>query len=514
MGIILRITNKLIFFATFLGLAFSADQPKSLKATKTWVDKKGPIIIKDFVKLLSVPNVASDKVNIRKNAEYITTLFEKRNFEMQLLELDGANPIIFGELKTPGAKRTLCFYVHYDGQPVNESKWAHGPFKPILYDGPIDDGGKPIAIPKNSSSIDPEWRLYARSAGDDKAPIITILNAIDALQSSKIGITSNIKLFFEGEEEAGSTNLKAHLSKHRDLLDDIDIWLFCDGPMHQSRQPQLVFGVRGVTGMEITVYGATRSLHSGHYGNWAPVPGQSIAELISSMKDVNGNVLVSGFYDTVEPLSEFERLELSKIPDVDEQLKKELGLVYTEGEGHSINERLLLPSLTIKGLSSGNVGKKARNVIPNSATAAIGVRLVKGNDPEDMLDKIEAHIKSQGFHIVYNAPDLDTRQNYPKIVKVDRRGSGYIASRTSMEDPNAKLIINAVKEYVGDDLILMPALGGSLPLYLFTDYLKKPAIIVPIANHDNNQHAPNENLRIANLWYGIDLMGVIMTMPN
>jgi acetylornithine deacetylase/succinyl-diaminopimelate desuccinylase-like protein len=165
-------------------------------------------------------------------------------------------------------------------------------------------------------------------------------------------------------------------------------------------------------------------------------------------------------------------------------------------------------------LSSGNIGKKARNVIPNSATAAIGVRLVKGNDPEDMLDKIEAHIKRQGFHIVYNAPDLDTRQNYPKIVKVDRRGSGYIASRTSMEDPNAKSIINAVKEYVGDDLILMPALGGSLPLYLFTDYLKKPAIIVPIANHDNNQHAPNENLRIGNLWYGIDLMGVIMTMPN
>ncbi|MBT7525368.1 MAG: M20/M25/M40 family metallo-hydrolase, partial [Candidatus Marinimicrobia bacterium] len=379
---------------------------------------------------------------------------------------------------------------------------------------PIDAGGKPIRIPKNNNDIDPEWRLYARSAGDDKAPILTILNAIDALKSSKIGITSNIKIFFEGEEEAGSTNLKAHLSNHRDILDDIDIWLFCDGPIHQSRQPQLVFGVRGVTGMEITVYGAARSLHSGHYGNWAPVPGQIIANLISSMKDANGKVLVNGFYDTVEPLSEFERLELSKIPDVDQQLKKELGLVYTEGEGRSINERLLLPSLTIKGLSSGNVGKKARNVIPNSATAAIGVRLVKGNDPEDMLDKIEAHIKSQGFHIVYETPDLNTRRNYSKIVRVDRRGSGYIASRTSMEDPNAKSIINAVKEYIGDDLILMPALGGSLPLYLFTDYLKKPAIIIPIANHDNNQHAPNENLRIANLWYGIDLMGVIMTMPN
>ena len=340
------------------------------------------------------------------------------------------------------------------------------------------------------------------------------LNSIAAIQSSKIGITSNIKLFFEGEEEAGSTNLKAHLTKHKKLLDDIDIWLFCDGPIHQSRQPQLVFGVRGVTGMEITVYGATRSLHSGHYGNWAPVPGQSISRLLSSMKDENGNILVEGFYDTVEPLSEFERLELSKIPDVDKQLKKELGLVYTEGGGRSINERLLLPSLTIKGLSSGNVGKKARNVIPNSATAAIGVRLVKGNDPEDMLDKIEAHMIKQGYHIVYEDPDINTRRKFSKIVKVNRRGSGYIASRTSMEEPHAKAIIEAVRGYVGEELILMPALGGSLPIYLFTDYLNKPAIIVPIANHDNNQHAPNENLRIANLWYGIDLMGTIITMPN
>jgi acetylornithine deacetylase/succinyl-diaminopimelate desuccinylase-like protein len=378
----------------------------------------------------------------------------------------------------------------------------------------MDGGGNPIPLPEKRTKIDPEWRLYSRSAGDDKAPIITILNAVDGLQSSKIGFTSNIKLFFEGEEEAGSTNLQAHITKHKALLDDIDIWLFCDGPMHQSRQPQLVFGVRGVTGMEITVYGATRSLHSGHYGNWAPVPGQSLAHLIATMKDDNGKVLIDGFYDTVVPLSEFERFELSKIPDVDRQLKKELGLAYTEGNGRSINERMLLPSLTIKGLSSGNVGKKARNVIPNTATAAIGVRLVKGNEPNDMLDKVEAHIRKQGFHIVYENPDMATRRKYPKIAKVDRRGSGYIASRTSMEEPNAKAIINAVREFVGDKLILMPALGGSLPLYLFTDLLKKPAIIVPIANHDNNQHAANENLRIANLWYGIDLMGVIMTMAN
>ncbi|MBT5994606.1 MAG: M20/M25/M40 family metallo-hydrolase [Candidatus Marinimicrobia bacterium] len=506
--------QRIIFTGLILCTSVIAGQPQSVKATRKWVKNNGHTIIKDFAHLLSMPNVASDKLNIRRNAKYISNLFKKRGFDMQLLETEDANPIIYGEYKTPGAKRTLCFYVHYDGQPVDSNQWTHGPFEPVLYDAEMDGGGNPIPLPGKRTKIDPEWRLYSRSAGDDKAPIITILNAVDGLQSSKIGFTSNIKLFFEGEEEAGSTNLQAHITKHKALLDDIDIWLFCDGPMHQSRQPQLVFGVRGVTGMEITVYGATRSLHSGHYGNWAPVPGQSLAHLIATMKDDNGKVLIDGFYDTVVPLSEFERFELSKIPDVDRQLKKELGLAYTEGNGRSINERMLLPSLTIKGLSSGNVGKKARNVIPNTATAAIGVRLVKGNEPNDMLDKVEAHIRKQGFHIVYENPDMATRRKYPKIAKVDRRGSGYIASRTSMEEPNAKAIINAVREFVGDNLILMPALGGSLPLYLFTDLLKKPAIIVPIANHDNNQHAANENLRIANLWYGIDLMGVIMTMTN
>ena len=506
--------QRIILTGLILITSVIAGQPQSVKATQGWVKKNGHTIIKDFAHLLSMPNVASDKVNIRRNAKYISNLFKKRGFDMQLLETEDANPIIYGEYKTPGAKRTLCFYVHYDGQPVDLIQWTHGPFDPVLYDASMDAGGKPIPLPMKQTKIDPEWRLYARSAGDDKAPIMTILNAVDGLQSSEIGFTSNIKLFFEGEEEAGSTNLEAHLTKHKALLDDIDIWLFCDGPMHQSRQPQLVFGVRGVTGMEITVYGATRSLHSGHYGNWAPVPGQSLAHLIATMKDENGKVLIDGFYDTVVPLSEFERFELSKIPDVDRQLKKELGLAYTEGNGRSINERLLLPSLTIKGLFSGNVGEKARNVIPNTATAAIGVRLVKGNDPKDMLDKVEAHIRSQGFHIVNDEPDMATRRKYPKIVKVDRRSSGYIASRTSMEEPNAKAIVKAVRAFVGDELILMPALGGSLPLYLFTDLLKKPAIIVPIANHDNNQHAANENLRIANLWYGIDLMGVIMTMTN
>ena len=333
-----------------------------------------------------------------------------------------------------------------------------------------------------------------------------------AFREAGISPTSNIKFFFEGEEEAGSRRLRQYLEGNRARLDDIDIWLFFDGPVHQSRRPLLTFGVRGVTGIEVTVYGSMRPLHSGHYGNWAPVPGQMLAALLATMKDEDGNVLVEGFYDTVEPLGELERAVLRELPDYDEELKRELGLLRTEGGGASLAERLLLPSLTVRGLASANVGALVRNIIPATATAALGIRLVKGNDPEQMKDLVEAHIRRQGYHIVREDPDRETRLRYPKIAKVTRSG-GYPAARTAMDVPIVQQVIRATRRAAGKDLVLFPALGGSLPLYLFTDVMGKPALILPIANHDDNQHAADENLRVANLWYGIDLYAALLTMP-
>jgi acetylornithine deacetylase/succinyl-diaminopimelate desuccinylase-like protein len=370
-------------------------------------------------------------------------------------------------------------------------------------------GGEQIDFP-TAGKLDPDWRVYARSAGDDKGPIISILHALDALKESNIPITSNLVFFFEGQEEAGSQQLRRYLEDNQSLIDEIDLWLFCDGPVHQSRKPQLVFGVRGTTGMEITVYGAIRPLHSGHYGNWAPVPGQLISGIISSMKDENGNVVIEGFYDDVIPLTATEIEALANVPNVDDLLKKELLIKDTEGD-ESLYERLLYPSLTVRGISTGNVGALTRNVIPSTATASLGIRLVKGCDPVKMINLVENHIKKQGFHVVYEDPDDDTRMKYDKIVKVTR-GKGYPAARTSMDHPMVQSVIQRTKEITGNEIVLLPTLGGSLPLYLFTDILEKPAIIVPIANHDNNQHAANENLRIDNLWYGIRLMGGIMTM--
>lgn len=498
--------------ALFVLLSFALSAQDINKLAENHIQQNSVQILQDFKTLLSIPNVAFDLQNINKNADHIISELNKRGVETKLLRMVGTPPIVYGYYPVKGAKRTLAFYVHYDGQPVDKSNWTHDPWTPTYYTKAMFEGGQSIAFPTTHSDIDEEHRIYARSAGDDKAPIITILSALDMIQANKVKVTSNLVFFFEGQEEAGSRQLWQYLNDNRELVDKIDLWLFCDGPVHQSRKPQLVFGVRGVTGMEITTYGPNRPLHSGHYGNWAPVPGQLLSELIASMKDDQGNVIIEGFYDDVEPLSELEKEAMKSIPSIDESLKQELGINDPEGT-ESYNERLLRPSLTIKGLSSGNTGKLARNVVPATATAAIGIRLVKGCDPEKQKDLVEAHILRQGFHIVREDPDQKTRLAHAKIVKITR-SSGYPAARTSMDLPIIQDVIVRAKEVAGEDLVLLPTLGGSLPLYLFTDELKKPAIILPIANHDNNQHAADENLRIANLWYGIKLMSALMTMDK
>jgi len=487
-------------------------QQDGVAIARAYREANGPSIIRHYAALLSLPNVASDAVGVVRNAEYIRDALRALGVESELLTVPGAPPVVYGELLVPGAPRTLGLYVHYDGQPVDPSRWRHPPWEPTIYTRPMEQGGVARSLPSDGEPIDPEWRLYARSAGDDKAPIGALLPVLQAFRDANVTATSNLKFFFEGEEEAGSPRLEQYFETYGDRLEDIDIWLLLDGPVHQSRRPQITFGVRGVTGLEVTVYGPSRSLHSGHYGNWAPVPGQMLAHLLASMKGEDGTVLIDGFYDTVEPIGEAERRALARMPPYDHELKRELGLAWTEGEPASLDERLLLPSLTVRGFESGNVGASTRTVIPSTATAALGVRLVKGNDPEHMLDLVEAHIQKQGYHIVREDPDQETRLHYRKIAKV-RRGRGYPAARTAMDLPVAQEIVAAVQRAAGPDLVLKPGSGGSLPLYLFTDLLGRPALLVPVANHDNNQHAPNENLRIANLWYAIDLFGALFTMP-
>jgi len=229
------------------------------------------------------------------------------------------------------------------------------------------------------------------------------------------------------------------------------------------------------------------------------------------MKSETGEILIEDFNDSTAPITEADREAFATLPDVDDDIREDLGLTWTEHEGRSLIESYMYPTLTIRGFSSGNTGELARNVIPTTATASLGIRLAKGNQPEEMKDKVEAHIREQGYHIVREDPDMETRLQHRKIAKVTR-GIGYPAMRTSVDNAMTQQIVDAIIQATSDDLILYPTMGGTLPLYHFEQIMQKPIVIVPIANHDNNQHAPDENIRIGNIWYGMDIYSSIFTM--
>ncbi len=466
-------------------------------------------IIGELTEFLSLPNIASDTPNIRRNAEKLLEMMKRRGIQASLLEGNGP-PTVFGELKTPGATTTIGIYAHYDGQPVDASKWASEPFKPTLRDKPLEAGGREIPFPKSREKFDPEWRLYARSASDDKGPIIAMLVALDALNASNRKPTVNLKFLFDGEEEAGSTHLEEVVNRNSAML-EADAWLCADGPVHQTRKQLLYFGVRGVVSLNLTVYGADRALHSGHYGNWAPNPAMRLARLLASMKDESGRVLIDGFYDDVEPLGAEERKALLEMPATDQELMREYWLASTEGAGRSLAELINEPSLNIDGLRSEYVGGEARTIIPSEATAAIDMRLVKGADPKRQVERLIAHIKKQGYFVTGNEPDRETRLKHRMIARVTTSG-GYPAVRTSMALPISQRIISTVAQAAGLQPVLAPTLGGSVPLYILETATRAPQIGVPIVNHDNNQHSANENLRLKNLWDGIEIFAALMTM--
>jgi acetylornithine deacetylase/succinyl-diaminopimelate desuccinylase-like protein len=471
-------------------------------------------IMREFVRLLSIPNVASDREGIRKNAALLVEMMRARELNPRLLEAETPDvpPAVYGEWRTPGAKSTVVFYAHYDGQPTDPKKWTGTrPWEPTLRTAPFERGGTIRPMPAEGEAINPEWRLYARSASDDKAGVMSILTAFDALRAKNVRPTVNLKFFFEGEEEAGSPHLVEILSRHKELL-AADAWVVCDGPVHQSGRKQVVFGVRGDTNVEVTVYGPRRPLHSGHYGNWAPNPAMLLARLLASMKDERGRVTIKGWYDDVEPLGEAERRALADAPSYDEELKRELGINRPEGGGASLLELINQPSLNVNGLSSAETGALARNVIPTAAVAALDLRLVLGNDHRRQVERLVAHVRAEGFHVTETEPTDAERAAHPLVARVRVAPGGYNAERTPMDSALARSVVEAVQASSADKVVRMPTLGGSLPLVLIRETLGVPTVTVPVANYDNNQHAENENIRLQNLWDGVETYAALLTM--
>lgn len=471
-------------------------------------------ILREYVDFLSLPNVASDIQNIKRNAARIMGMMQERGLNPRLLEGTTPNtpPAVYGEWKTPGAQRTLLFYAHYDGQPTDPKQWTKTlPWQPVFRTAALEAGGEIVPAPAEGTPINPQWRIYARSASDDKAGVMAILLAFSALRDKGIALNSNIKFFFEGEEEAGSPHLAEIIKRHKDLL-EADAWIICDGPVHQSGRKQVVFGARGDTNVDVTVYAAKRPLHSGHYGNWSPNPAMMLARLLASMKDNEGRITIDGWYSDVEPLGDAERRAIAEAPKYDQELKKQLGLKRVEGGGKTLMELINVPSLNVNGFGSGDIGALARNVIPTTATAVLDLRLVKGNDHNRQTQRLVDHIKKQGYYVVDREPTDAERLQHPMIARVAARPGGYNAERTRMDLPISVAVIDAVQSTTTDKIVLLPTSGGSLPLSIITENLRTVTISVPIANYDNNQHAENENIRLQNLWDGIETFAALLTI--
>ncbi len=472
-------------------------------------------IVRELAEFLSIPNVASDTPNIQKNAARLVEMLEARGIETHLLPIGGRGPVVFGKLMALEAKRTVIFYAHYDGQPVDPGAWTDGkPFEPVLRSAEIEAGGKRISFPELGSKkpvvYEDDWRLYARSASDDKSPIVALLAALDALRARKIPLGVNLKVIFEGEEEAGSQNLERTLDLHRNLLNG-DLLITADGPVHQSGRPLVFFGNRGDIGLDATVYGPVRALHSGHYGNWAPNPAMELSRLLAAMKDADGRVLIDGYYDDVTPLTDADKKAIAELPDNDAELKRELGIARPEGGGRKLVELLQEPSLNLRGLRSAYVGDRAQNVVPDQAEASIDARLVKGEDPQKKFEQIAGFIRKQGYYVIDREPTMEERRTHPLIAKIVNEG-GYRASRTPMDLVVSKKVVEVVEGAVGP-AVKMPTLGGTAPMYIFED-LGLPVIGVPIVNADNHQHTSDENLRLGNLWRGMEIYGAILADLN
>ena len=441
--------------------------------------------------LLAIPNVAADRANIRKNAEHLRTLFEKRGFTVELLETAG-NPLVYAELKVPRAARTLLLYSHYDGQPVDPKGWQQpDPFKPVMRDG----------------------RIYARSASDDKSPIVMTLAAIDALKAAGEAPTSNIRVILDGEEEAGSPSLVPAILKYRDKL-AADLMVILDGPQHSSGRPTIAYGARGIARVDITVFGPKVGVHSGNYGNWVPNPAQRLALLLASMKSEEGRILVDGWHDGIAPLSPEEQAMVAAVPDDAAGMLRAFGVAAPEPAYVKLQEALQYPTLNVRGMVSAFVGAGARTIIPDSATASIDVRLVKETPADAMIDKIRAHVRKQGYHIVEGPPDDATRAKYPKIARLATFGDGTNAFRTSPLNPQARALAAAIRTGTGVEPVHLRTLGGTVPIAPFIEALGFPAVLVPTVNFDNNQHEENENLKVSNLWQGILTVAAILKMQS
>lgn len=472
--------------------------PSMVWAQKNWSEVAAKNAIRsmpELYELLSLPNDAHQPADIEKNIAWCESAFTKRGFTTKRLSTPTV-PLLLAERKVKNAKRTVLIYLQIDGQPVNVAQWEQeSPWTPTLKEFGPDQ--KWNAIPFERAFQDPQtdWRIFARSTSDAKGPAMAFLAALDASAELKVVPNYNMKVIMDFEEELGSPRLPDAVTKHKaDLASDMLI--IYDGPRHISNQPTLTFGARGICEVSITVFGPRVPVHSGNYGNYTPNPAMRLSQLLATMKDDDGRVLLPGFYDGVT-LSDQEKEILKQVPDDDQEIRKFLGIAAPDQVGENFQESLQFPTLNIRGLDALFIGKESRTLIPATATAEIDIRLVPGSDPVRLMGLVKKHIEGQGYFVIDRAPTEAERMSHARIVEFHGT-TLYGAFQTPFDSECGAWLTRAMVKTFGRDPIRIRTAGGSIPISPFVVTLGIPAVAVPTVNPDNNQHAENENIRIGN----------------
>ena len=459
----------------------------------------------EFVEFLSYPNDSSFSEDIYNLIEWTKNKFKSLDFLITELETSSI-PLLLAEKKIHDDLKTILIYLHLDGQPVDITRWnQEDAFKPVFKKNEngifIEDDWNKIVDYNYSELDDKDIRIFARSSSDAKGPVMMLIQALKFMKLKNIDQEFNIKLIMDFEEEIGSPSLPSAVEVHKEKLES-DALLIFDGPQHATGLPTLNFGNRGISSITLKTYGPIVPQHSGHFGNYAPNPVFRMSNILSSMKDENGIVKIKGYYDGINITDEIKEY-LDAVPDDEDEMKDKMEFKKPESVGNSYQEAIQYPSLNVRGIRSGWVGSEVRTIVPSECIAEIDVRLVIETDGYRLHELIKKHIESLGYIVTDKEPSKEMRLKYDKIVKFNSKVS-YPAFRTNINSELGIWLNEIMLKTFNVKPVLKRTSGGSVPISPFVNVLNIPAVGVPTVNKDNNQHSPNENIRLTNYIRGIE----------
>jgi acetylornithine deacetylase/succinyl-diaminopimelate desuccinylase-like protein len=508
-SLIAGLTGAIVLLGTGTGARAQSQIPS--EQIRTLVALRAMASIEMYREYLGLPNDGHFPDDIDRLVGWLEGAFEARGFSTERLSTPG-NPLLLAQRTVADPAATVLVYLQADGQPVDPSAWfQESPYGPVLKAADETGDFREIPWSRMDEAYDGDWRIYARSASDSKGPNIQFLAALDVMEAAGVLPDYDLKVIVDTMEEMGSPYLPDAVELYSDKL-AADMLVIFDGPPHYSGRPSLKFGARGIARFTLTTYGPRVPQHSGHYGNYAPNPGMRLSQILASMKDDDGRVTISGFYDGIE-LDEETRRILAAVPDDEAEVRSRLGIAEPDHVGGSLQEAVQYPSINVRGLSSGWVGEQARTIVPATAVAEVDVRLVRETDGWRLLGLIRDHIESLGYHIVSGRdPTEEERLSYPRLARYDS-GVSYAAFRTDFDSTPGRWLRAAFEGLFGEEPVLIRTSGGSIPISPFVTTLGVPAVTVPTVNPDNNQHSPNENIRVGSFIDGIAIAAAVLSEP-